>query len=642
MATSRGTHEWQVFVNHLERHSTLIVGIVLCGFLLLSLVLAWRESATFDERAHVAAAYSYVRYGGMRLNPEHPPLLKDLAGIPLLFQDLSFPIDSNEWENGVNEQWAVGKEFVFGSGNDADSVMFWARVPMILVALLLGLFVYRWTKELAGTMAGLFALLLYAADPNVIAHGHYVTTDLGNAAAVFMAVYYFVRFLRTPTARNTVLFGVFLGIAELTKFSAILLFPYFGLVILLYTITGQGAGTTGESGMKFFLKRLSDDMIRYAGAIIICCVLIWGLYAVNTINEPGARIADNAAAMFSGDNAVSIFVRNTVTALSESAVTKPFAQYSLGVFMVFARVTDGNTYYFLGQVSNVASPWYFPTVFLLKETLPFLVLLVFGSLDTLYRIGRAFADRTVRTPWTVFAHSFQSRIAEFAMFGFVVFYAFVSATGNLNIGFRHLFPVLPFLYVLIAKTAFDFARRSGLQGERATRAAIAGFVLWIFSIPVFAYPSYLSYFNEAAGGPEEGYHYVTDSNYDWGQDLKRLRDFVHEFNACKAGTARIATCRKYDDILRHPAIDELLTAYFGGADPQYYLGETYVEWWGDRGSRPGWHAISANAWQESLYRGNSEGQETYRWIIDGKYPMVWRAGDSIFVFYVPPFEQRCP
>lgn len=246
-----------------------VVGVILGGFLLLSLSLAWQEAAIFDERAHVAAAYSYVRYGDMRLNPEHPPLVKNLAGIPLLFQNLSFPIDSHEWRSGVNEQWEVGRLFVFGSGNDADRIMFWARVPIICVALLLGFFVFRWTKELAGTNAGLFALLLYAADPNIIAHGHYVTTDVGIAAAVFIAFYYFVRFLRRPTARNTVLFGVFLGIAELTKFSAVLLFPYFGFVILLYALTRHEADATRDSGAVLFLKRPLDDLLRYAGAIFV-------------------------------------------------------------------------------------------------------------------------------------------------------------------------------------------------------------------------------------------------------------------------------------------------------------------------------------------------------------------------------------
>ena len=40
------------------------------------------NSATFDEVAHIAAGYGYVHYGDYRLNPEHPPLIKDLAALP--------------------------------------------------------------------------------------------------------------------------------------------------------------------------------------------------------------------------------------------------------------------------------------------------------------------------------------------------------------------------------------------------------------------------------------------------------------------------------------------------------------------------------------------------------------------------------
>lgn len=624
-------------MQHIRKRSKTIAAVILGLFTALSVFLAWRESATFDEKAHVGAAYSYVRYGDMRLNPEHPPLLKDLAGLPLLFTDLSFPADSEEWRNGTNEQWTLGERFVFGSGNDADAVMFRSRLPMILVALLLGLFVYRWTKELAGTVAGLFSLLLYAADPNIIAHSHYVTTDIGIAAAIFMAFYFLVRFLKRPTSGNVVLFGVFLGLAQLTKFSAVLLLPYFALVIALYTLTKRKPDEVPGTQAAFLAKRFLDFFLRYAGAIAVCFSLVWGLYFLNTISEPGETVARNAAGIFREDNAASAFARDTVATLSGSAIGKPFAQYLLGVFMVFARVAGGNTYYFLGEVSNVASPWYFPVVFLIKETLPFLLLLFGATGYSIYRIFHAFSDKTVRTPLNVFAHSFQSHVAQYAMAGFVFLYGFISVTGNLNIGFRHLFPIMPFLYVLIGKTVFDFARRQGYHGERAIRSAIAFLAFWIAAIPFLSFPSYLSYFNEAAGGPKEGYRYVTDSNYDWGQDLKRLRDFVEEFDACKAGEAFPGTCEKYRDILDYPRIDTLRMAYFGGADPEYYLGERFTEWYADWGRRPGWHAISINAWQESLYRDNPEGKETYRWIIDGGYPLAWRAGDSILVYHIPAF-----
>ncbi len=621
-------------MDHIKKHSRLLVAIMLGGYFALSLSLAWQESTTFDEKAHIPASYSYVRFGDMRLNPEHPPLLKDLVGIPLQFMNLSFPTDSPLWTTGVNEQWTIGDLFIHG--NNAEWVTFCARIPIILVAVLFGFLFYRFTKQFVGTVAGLFALLLYVTDPNIIAHGHYVTTDLGIAGTIFFAIVFFVQFLRKPDTKNTILFGVFLALAELTKFSAILLLPYFALIILAYALTKSKADTIRESRFIFSLKQVFSYAFKYVGALVICFSLVWVLYFFNTLNEPGIKMVETAKDFFPQDNVPAHVAIQIVTSLSESPATKPFAQYFLGFFKVFSRFEGGNTHYFLGEVTAEASPWYFPIIFTLKETLPFVFLLLFSGIYTVVRMVKAFSGKSARTWHTVIAHSIQSHITQYTMFGFVVLYAYVSITGNLNIGFRHLFPILPLLYVLVVKTIFDFIRRKGFHGERASRAVVAVFALWMIAIPILAYPSYLSYFNESAGGSKTGYAIATDSNYDWGQDMKRLRDFVTEFNDCKAGSVSLDVCAPYADIMSYPQIDKLRMAYFGGADPKYYLGDKYVEWYADWGKRSGWHAVSATFWQESLHQPNPAGKLTYRWIIDGGYPMAWRAGDSIFVYYVPP------
>ena len=85
-------------MHHLNRHAPWIVASLLTFYGILSLLISSQESATFDEKAHIPSAYSYVRYGDMRLNPEHPPLLKDLAGLPLLFLNVKFSLDTPEWQ----------------------------------------------------------------------------------------------------------------------------------------------------------------------------------------------------------------------------------------------------------------------------------------------------------------------------------------------------------------------------------------------------------------------------------------------------------------------------------------------------------------------------------------------------------------
>ena len=168
----------------MKRHAAWILFGLLAFYGIISLLVSAQESATFDEKAHIPSAYSYVRYGDMRLNPEHPPLLKDLAGLPLLFLDVKFPLDTPEWQNGINEQWTLGDLFMNCTRpdiacNDSDAILFWSRLPITLVALLLGLFLFFWGRELGGALAGLIAAALFVLDPNTIAHGHYVTTDIG-------------------------------------------------------------------------------------------------------------------------------------------------------------------------------------------------------------------------------------------------------------------------------------------------------------------------------------------------------------------------------------------------------------------------------------------------------------------------------
>lgn len=112
-----------------------------------------------------------------------------------------------------------------------------------------------------------------------------------------------------------------------------------------------------------------------------------------------------------------------------------------------------------------------------------------------------------------------------------------------------------------------------------------------------------------------GYKYVTDSNADWGQDLKRLQKFLNA----------------------HPEIDKLRLNYFGMADLNYYLGEKYVAWWDSK--RPleaGWYGISTLFLQESIYDLRRADNTSYRWLKNKKPD--YQVGTSILIYYVNKTE----
>jgi hypothetical protein len=188
----------------LEKYKNWIVAVILGIMFAISLGTMLGDAAIMDEVAHIPSGYSYIHYHDYRLNPEHPPLLKDLAGIPLQFLKLDFPTDHQFWTTDANGQWEAGWEFLYMPQNNTEHILFWSRLPILLLSLLLGWMIYHWTKELFGTKAGLLALSLYAFDANILGHNHYVTTDLGIAAFLFFAFYFFIKYLKKPSCKTII------------------------------------------------------------------------------------------------------------------------------------------------------------------------------------------------------------------------------------------------------------------------------------------------------------------------------------------------------------------------------------------------------------------------------------------------------
>lgn len=233
----------------------------------------------------------------------------------------------------------------------------------------------------------------------------------------------------------------------------------------------------------------------------------------------------------------------------------------------------------------------------------------------------AYLKSTVRTLktrprelFTLFFHYIRHNIAILSMAAFIALYAYISITGNLNIGLRHLFPIFPFIYILTTVAIFRFYKKVESPKNRfLINSAIILLPLILISETAAAYPSYMSYFNQIVGGPKNGYHYVTDSNADWGQDLKRLKTYLDS----------------------HPEINRINVNYFGGADVRYYLGGKYIDWWDSkRPIEPGWYAVSTNYLEGSIYDKTKKDNESYRWIQN--MTPVYQAGTSILIYHIAP------
>ncbi|MCX6702499.1 MAG: phospholipid carrier-dependent glycosyltransferase [Candidatus Wolfebacteria bacterium] len=183
-----------------------VLGIIIITSFVLMFSVSNQESAIMDELAHIPSGYGYVNNLDYRLNPEHPPLIKAIAAFPLLFGHFNFPTDSAAWQKEINAQWDMGASFLYGSGNNPDRIIQWSRIGPMLITLLLIFLIYIWAKELMGPWWALLPSFLFALSPTVLEHGHFVTTDLGAAFGIFLAIYYFVKYLSLSLSRFGFLF----------------------------------------------------------------------------------------------------------------------------------------------------------------------------------------------------------------------------------------------------------------------------------------------------------------------------------------------------------------------------------------------------------------------------------------------------
>lgn len=568
---------------------------------------SWNDSLIVDEVPHIGAGYSYVRKLDMRLNPEHPPLVKDLAGLALLalpLNERAFTLP--QWTDQVNGQWTFGRALIFDSGNNANLITQVARLPMLGVFLLGAWLMWTWARKRSGETSALIATALYAFSPTIMAHARFVTTDTAAAVGVLAATYFFLQFLRAPTRYSFAWSALSLGLALLAKFNTVLLGPFFVIIALLYGLDGKlGSHAAWRRAVRLF------GLTAAVGATAFAAV-VWPFYIVHTWNYPPTRQLADTQAILRGHS--DSLLKDAILWAADKPLIRGAGHWALGLAMVQQRSAGGNTIYWMGRVVTKGGPGYFPTVYFLKEPLAWW-LLASIALTALIFHHRRRRGEYVRGHW------WSNNFDEWVWLLWLAIYWTISIRSTLNIGVRHLLPVYPFAILLVSgrlAVLIEWLRANDRRRWHIASGVIALLLGWYSFEAINAWPASLSYFNQIAGGPSGGYRFVADSNLDWGQDLKRLGQWAQANNV--------------------PAIS---LDYFGWADPTYYLKERYV-WttgniWKDakdfarRNTTDGWIAISATFFQEATNRPKPS-DSTYRWLLD--YPTETVIGNSIFVWHI--------
>ncbi len=501
---------------------------MLASMFTLEILSSRQESQTNDEGIHLAAGLSYWRTGDFRINPEHPPLVKMLAAVPLLFTRATVPINDPSWQQV--DEWVFGDRFLYSNTLSPQTLLFLGRLPIMILSLVLGWLIWRTATRFFGSAGGLVALGLYAFDPNIIAHSRYVTTDLAFGLMALVMVLCFERWWRQPSRDRAIVFGIVLWVSMLTKFS---FFPW----------------AVGLGGLWLLLKWRDPShpvvqwraLRRFALWFIgLGAIMTWALYNFDVhrpIDDPRITLLYQQR-----QNVLDRGVLNNYGPLERWVVgdlgnrSKPLGHFVFqltlhrypgyeffrGVMTVIGHSDAGQASFLLGKRSDLGWWYYFPVAIATKSppaTLLGWLVVVSAGMVVITRARRA--SRTF-TAWL------QNIDVRWLMYGVppLVFFL-ISLGSHLNLGWRYILAIYPFMFILAGGFAPWLLRTSKRWGN----IFLVAWVILAIGTQLRTFPNELAYFNGFSGGSQHGYKILNDSNFDWGQSLYQLGQYLRQQEA---------------------------------------------------------------------------------------------------------------
>ena len=485
------------------------VAALLALMALLAFTSLVGDSPTVDEFIYPVEGRYHLATGDFSFNPQNPPLLKLLSAIPLVLHGARLDLDPR-WHTHLGgwEPWVLSTRFALDHAAQYHRLFVEARLVPLALAVLLGVFVFRWSAALWGTPGGLLSLGLYALCPNVLAHARLATPDMPVTCFMFLSSYALWRAATRGRTADVLWLGVFVGLAFASKFSAVLLGPILGAQAWLLSRAPQPSGAPPRWPLPWSPARSA----AVAGGIALAVIaLVYGFTGLFT--------------RWSTLPFVSGLFRGVAGALPWLRLPLPDGLL-LGID---AKTADagGSEYpgFMFGVWARGGFRAFYVVSWLTKTPLAGLALLGWAALAT-------WARGTARTRASFLLAL--TPVVAFLVLSTLLF-------SRVNYGLRYLLPMFPFVHVACGRLA-----KLAAPGGRS-RAWLAALLALYAGESLAVHPHYLSFFNAFAGGPADGWKAFVDSNQDWGQDLRRLRAWM--------------------DATRTPRVH---LAYFGHVPPQVY------------------------------------------------------------------------
>jgi 4-amino-4-deoxy-L-arabinose transferase-like glycosyltransferase len=473
-------------VNRLKMPVWSFAGGLIILQMILVATIVHGESPTFDEGDHIFAGYMMWHSGDYGLNPEHPPLVKLVATLPLLPEKLWVPALQQRWFK--TEAYRDGRDFLERNDGPSHRLLFRMRLAAGVFAVGLSVMVFLMGSKLFGESAGLLALLLVVFEPNLLANSDLVTTDMGVACFFLTTIYCFYRYARQPSVIRLLLTGVAAGLTLASKHSGILLGPML-LGLALVEIACAERGRRKRTAWTLFGG--------FAAIVVLAVVVLWAFYGFRYAARPAGLVMNPTlseyAAPLKGLNSWVIGHLANWRLLPES--------YLMGMTDIHYAAQQ-YAIFLLGHDYAHGVWWYFPVALSIKTSLGLIGLVVLAGIALIS--GRLRQRR---------------ELAYLIVPGAI--YLTAAILSGMNIGTRHVL----FLYPLAALLAA--AGLTALAQQNRRWMWIGGALVACHVISALAvFPAEMAYANEAWGGTANTHKYLSDSSVDWAQQLPHVKQWV--------------------------------------------------------------------------------------------------------------------
>jgi Dolichyl-phosphate-mannose-protein mannosyltransferase len=327
--------------------------------------------------------------------------------------------------------------------------------------------VFLWARRYFGAAVGVVAAGFFTMIPTVLAHAGLATTDMGLAACLGAAFLAMLVWVEEPTRARGAVFGICTALALLSKFTAIGFLPVGAGVAFLFYLAAE------RPGVAKLIQLGRERAASFGIAVGVCLFAMWAMFFFSFGKVQGWN------------------------------VTLPAWEYFDGIRVAMFHNSIGHPAYLLGEPRTFGWWYYFPVGLAAKTPIALLLLLFIGL-------------------WTCWKN--RARLPFLLPAALAIGVLAPAMSGNVNIGVRHVLPVYLAFSIIAALGFVELARRAG-----AASWAAGVLVLWLAATGALHHPDYIPYFNELVPFPQD--RVLCDSDYDWGQDIKRLAARLHQLGA---------------------------------------------------------------------------------------------------------------